>query len=256
MKLQDRVALITAAGSGMGRESALLFASEGAEVVVVDRDGDAAATTVEAILAAGGKAWAATCDVSNVAALREVFDAVEQRHGVLHVLFSHAGTPGAAGLELTEEEWQFSIEVNMKSAFFCTSFGMPLLKKAGGHGAIVYTASASGLVGSRYSPLYSMAKGGIINFMRGVALSGAKEGVRANAICPGPIDTPMLPLFFGRVPGSVADDEIRGFIAAAVPMGRPGLPSEVARVALFLACDDSSFVTGVPIPIDGGLTAA
>jgi NAD(P)-dependent dehydrogenase (short-subunit alcohol dehydrogenase family) len=180
---------------------------------------------------------------------------VEERHGVLHVLYNHAGVPGGAGLELDEDDWQLAIDVNMKSAFFCTELGLPLLRKAGGKGSIIYTSSASGLVGSRYSPLYSMAKGGIVNFMRGVALTVAKEGVRANAICPGPIDTPMLPLFYGRTPGTKVDDEMRGFIANVIPMARAGRPSEVAKVALFLASDDSSYVTGVALPVDGGLTA-
>jgi NAD(P)-dependent dehydrogenase (short-subunit alcohol dehydrogenase family) len=257
VKLADRVALITAAGSGMGRESALLFAREGATVVVVDRDGDAAQRTVDDIAAAGGAASAATCDVSRVDELRALFDRVEQEHGVLHVLFNHAGIPGPAGLDVSEEDWQLAVDVNQKSAFFCTSFGLPLLRKAGGKGSIIFTASTTGLVGSPYSPLYSMTKGAVVNFTRGVAVALASEGIRANAICPGPIETPMLPLFFGRTPSLEArvDDEIRGFIAAAVPMGRPGQPSEIAAAALFLACDDSSFVTGVPLPVDGGFTA-
>jgi NAD(P)-dependent dehydrogenase (short-subunit alcohol dehydrogenase family) len=257
MKLAKRVALVTAAGSGMGREAALLFAQEGAHVIVVDIRGNAAEQTVADVEAAGGSASAAVCDVSSVTALRELFDRVGREHGVLHVLYAHAGIPGAAGLDVTEEEFQLSIDLNMKSAFFCTSLGAPLLRGAEGKGSIIYTSSASGLVGSAYSPLYSMAKGGIVNFTRSVALTLAKDGVRANAICPGPIDTPMLPIFFGRTPssGAAVDDEMRGFIAAAVPMGRPGRASEVAATALWLASDDSSFVTGVALPVDGGLTA-
>ena len=198
--------------------------------------------------------------MASVEQLREMFSRVGNgAHEALHVLYAHAGMPGAAGLDaLTEEEWQgLVIDVNMKSAFFCTSFAAPLLRKAGGKGSIIYTSSASGLVGSMYSPLYSMAKGGIVNFTRAVALALAKDGVRANALCPGPIETPMLPLFFGRTATAEAeiDDEMRGFIAAAVPMGRPGLTGEVAATALWLASDDSSFVTGVALPIDGGLTA-
>jgi NAD(P)-dependent dehydrogenase (short-subunit alcohol dehydrogenase family) len=256
--LAGRVALVTAAGSGMGRASALLFGREGASVVVVDLDTEAAERTVQEIVGAGGKAVAETCDVSNVEQLRGVFQRVDQEFGVLHVLYNHAGTPGAAGLEdVDEAAWQQSIDVNMKSAFFGTAFGIPLLRKADGKGSIIYTASVSGIVGSPYSPLYSMAKGGIANYMRGVALALAKDGIRANCICPGPIDTPMLPVFFGRTPdlAARADDEIRGFVAQAVPMGRPGQPDEIASVALFLASDSSSFVTGVALPVDGGYTA-
>jgi NAD(P)-dependent dehydrogenase (short-subunit alcohol dehydrogenase family) len=256
MKLKGRVALITAAGSGMGRASAELFASEGAHSIVVDRDLEAAERTVKAITDTGGSASAEQTDVSKVDELETLFARVQRDHAVLHVLFNHAGIPGAAGIEMTEAEWQFSVDVNMKSAFFATSFALPLLRKADGHGSVIFTASTTGLVGSPYSPLYSMTKGGVIMFMKGFALMVAKDGIRANAICPGPIETPMLPLFFGRTPteGGV-DAEVRGFIAQAVPVGRPGQPSEIATAALFLASDDSSFVTGVALPVDGGYTA-
>jgi NAD(P)-dependent dehydrogenase (short-subunit alcohol dehydrogenase family) len=256
MKLKGRVALITAAGSGMGRASAELFASEGAHSIVVDRDLEAAERTVKAITDTGGSASAEQTDVSKVDELESLFARVQRDHAVLHVLFNHAGIPGAAGIEMTEAEWQFSVDVNMKSAFFATSFALPLLRKADGHGSVIFTASTTGLVGSPYSPLYSMTKGGVIMFMKGFALMVAKDGIRANAICPGPIETPMLPLFFGRTPteGGV-DAEVRGFIAQAVPVGRPGQPSEIATAALFLASDDSSFVTGVALPVDGGYTA-
>ncbi len=256
MKLKGRVALITAGGSGMGRASAELFASEGAHSIVVDRDLEAAERTVQAITDAGGSASAEQTDVSKVDELESLFARVQRDHGVLHVLFNHAGIPGAAGVEMSEAEWQLSVDVNMKSAFFATSFALPLLRKADGHGSVIFTASTTGLVGSPYSPLYSMTKGGVIMFMKGFALMVAKDGIRANAICPGPIETPMLPLFFGRTPteGGV-DAEVRGFIAQAVPVGRPGQPSEIATAALFLASDDSSFVTGVALPVDGGYTA-
>src|SRR5438552_15544667 len=118
MKLADRVAVITAAGSGMGRAAAVLFAQEGAQVVVVDRDEAAAQQTCHDITSAGGRAWPFQCDVANVGRLRELFAEVESRHGVLHVLYNHAGTPGANGIEIDEDEWTFAIDVNMKSAFF------------------------------------------------------------------------------------------------------------------------------------------
>jgi NAD(P)-dependent dehydrogenase (short-subunit alcohol dehydrogenase family) len=256
MKLASRIALITAAGSGMGREAALLFAREGATVVVVDLDLEAAESTVEDIRSAGGTAVALRCDVSKVDQLREVFAAVEERFGVLHVLYNHAGIPGPGSMDVAEEEWDRAINVNLKGAYYATAFGVPLLQKAEGKGSIIFTASISGLVGSPLSPHYAMTKGGIVLLMKSVALKYAAEGIRANAICPGPVETPMLPAFFGRAPGSSEiDDEIRGFVGGAVPMGRPGLPSEIADAALFLACDDSSFVTGVALPVDGGYTA-
>ncbi len=256
--LADRVAVVTAAGSGMGRASAMLFAEEGATVVVVDLAREAAEAVVGEIEQAGGKAVAETCDVADVAQLKGVFDRIESTFGVLHVLFNHAGIPGPAGIEdVAEEEWHRAIDVNMKSAWFGTAFGLPLLKRAEGKGSLIYTASTSGLVGSTMSPLYAMAKGGIVNFARGVALYAAADGIRANVICPGPIDTPMLPQFFGRTPEAraAADENMPAFMAAAVPMGRAGNPTEIAQAALFLASDASSFITGVPLPVDGGYVA-
>jgi NAD(P)-dependent dehydrogenase (short-subunit alcohol dehydrogenase family) len=256
--LTDRVAVVTAAGSGMGRASAKLFAAEGATVVVVDLSQDAATAVAGEIEQAGGKAIAQTCDVSDTAQLKAVFDLVEKEFGVLHVLFNHAGIPGSAGLEdVSEQDWHHAIDVNMKSAWFGTAYGLPLLKKAEGKGSLIYTASTSGLVGSTMSPLYAMAKGGIVNFARGVALYAAADGVRANVICPGPIDTPMLPQFFGRTEEqrATAAQRMPEFMAAAVPMGRAGDPTEIASAALFLASDASSFITGVPLPVDGGYVA-
>lgn len=256
MKLDNRIALITASGSGMGRESALLFASEGATVVVVDLDLSAAENTLEAIESIGGTAIALQCDVANVEQLRDVFDEVGRRFGVLHVLFNHAGIPGPGGMDVPEDEWDRVVAVNLKSAFYGTSFGIPLLEQAGGKGSIIFTSSVSGLVGSTQSPHYSMTKGGIVMLMKAVALRYAKDGIRANAICPGATDTPMLAQFFGRAPGSAdVDAEIRGFLEAGVPMGRACHASEIARAALYLASDDSSFVTGVALPVDGGYTA-
>jgi NAD(P)-dependent dehydrogenase (short-subunit alcohol dehydrogenase family) len=227
-------------------------------VVVVDLAREAAEAVVAEIEQAGGKAVAETCDVADVAQLKGVFDRIESTFGVLHVLFNHAGIPGPAGIEdVAEEQWHRAIDVNMKSAWFGTAFGLPLLKRAEGKGSLIYTASTSGLVGSTMSPLYAMAKGGIVNFARGVALYAAADGIRANVICPGPIDTPMLPQFFGRTPEAraAADENMPAFMAAAVPMGRAGNPTEIAQAALFLASDASSFITGVPLPVDGGYVA-
>lgn len=256
--LEGRIAVVTAAGSGMGRASAQLFAAEGATVVVVDLDRAAAEAVAGEIEQAGGRAVAEPCDVADVEQLRDVFERVEREFGVLHVLYNHAGIPGPAGIEdVSEEEWERAIGVNLKSAWYGTAFGLPLLRRAGGRGSIIYTASVSGLVGSTLSPLYSMAKGGIVNYTRGIALALAKEGIRANVICPGPIDTPMLPQFFGRTPEAMAHarENISEFMAQAVPMARAGDPTEIAAAALFLASDASSYITGVALPVDGGYTA-
>lgn len=256
MRLSERVAVITAAGSGMGRAAAELFAAEGATVVVADVSEEAANETVAAVEAAGGSAIAVRCDVADVEALRSLFALVEKRYGILHVLYNHAGIPGVGGLEMSEADFQRSIDVNLKSAFFGTSFAMPLLLRANGAASIIYTASTSGLVGSPLSPLYSLTKGGVVLLMKGVALRYAKEGVRANAICPGPTATPMLAQFFGRGPdAAAAEAQIPSFLETAVPMGRAAEPREIANAALWLACDESSYVTGVALPVDGGYTA-
>jgi NAD(P)-dependent dehydrogenase (short-subunit alcohol dehydrogenase family) len=258
MKLAGRIAVVTGAGSGMAHATSVLFAAEGATVVAVDIDQAAADRTVSEIRADGGSAVCHRCDVSDVDQLRDLFAMVERDYGILHVLYNHVGMPGAAGMDLLEKEWQEAIDVNLKSAFFGTQLGLPLLRRAAGQASVIFTASTTGLVGSPYSPVYSAAKGGVVLLAKAFALHVAKEGVRANVICPGPIDTPMLPLFFGRpgTPGeSALTQELAGFIATAVPMGRAGRPEEIARAALFLASDDSSFITGVALPVDGGFTA-
>jgi NAD(P)-dependent dehydrogenase (short-subunit alcohol dehydrogenase family) len=255
-KLDGRIALVTAAGSGMGRAGAVLFAQEGATVVAVDVDPEAAAATVAAIEAGGGSGLALQCDVADEEQIRQVVARVEHEFGVLHVLYNHAGIPGEGGLDLTLEQWRRGIDVNMLGAFFFTSLCAPFLERAGGTGSIVFTASVSGVVGSTMSPLYSMAKGGVVVFAKSVALHLAPRGIRANVICPGPVDTPMLPLFFGRAPGSEnVEAEIAGFMKTVVPLGRAGRAEEIAKAALFLACDDSSYITGVALPVDGGYCA-
>jgi NAD(P)-dependent dehydrogenase (short-subunit alcohol dehydrogenase family) len=258
MKLDGRVALITGAGSGMGRATAVLFAAEGAHVVVDDIRSEAADETVRMIHESGGSATAAYADGTDVGQVTAMIDRIERDLGRLDVVYCHVGMPGAAGMAITEQDWAESVDTNMKSAFFVASRALPLLKRAGGKGSVIFTASATGLVGSPYSPLYSMAKGGVVMLAKALAVHAAADGVRANAICPGPIDTPMLPRFFGRegtAGESGLDDELRAFLAGSVPMGRAGLPEEIASVALFLASDDSSFVTGVALPVDGGITA-
>ena len=253
MRLSERIAVVTGSGSGMGRAVAARLASEGAHVVVVDRDLTAAAQTVEEIAAADGSAEAEVVDVTDRSSLQALFSRVEERHGVLHILHNHVGMPGAAGLEITEEEWTRAIDVNLKSAFFGVATAFELLKRADGHASIILTASTSAIVGSPFSPLYSLAKGALPAFGRSLALMGAPHGIRANVICPGMTDTPMLPTFFGREPGADVADLMEQF-QANVPLGRPAQPEEVASVVAFLASDDASYVTGHTLPIDGGLT--
>ena len=254
-RFEGRVAAVTAGGSGMGRAAALRLAAEGAHVCVVDIDEAAATATAAAARDAGGEAEPYRCDVSSVEQLRGLFRAMEERHGILHVLFNNAGIPGAAGVEVSEEEWEWAVGINLKSAYFASSLAVPLLERAAGHAAIVFNASTGGEVGSDGAPLYGMTKGGVTLLMKSLALTLAPKGIRVNAVMPGPIQTPMLARFFTRQPNPEIEAQIPKLVQRLVPMGRAGLPEEVAAAVAFLAGDDAAFVTGVALPVDGGYLA-
>jgi len=253
-RLEGRVAAVIGGGSGMGRAIARRLADEGAIVHVADLGAAAAESVAAEIRESGETATAHGVDATDTTALRRFFARVEADHGRLHILHNQVGMPGAGGLDVSEEDFARSIDVNVKSAFYGATLGWDLVRKADGKGSITLTASTAALVGSPFSPLYSLTKGALTAFTRALALVGGPEGVRVNIICPGPVDTPMLPTFFGRQPGADIADLMAGFISL-VPMGRPATPEEIAGVVAFLSSDDAGFVTGVTIPIDGGLTA-
>jgi NAD(P)-dependent dehydrogenase (short-subunit alcohol dehydrogenase family) len=252
--LDGKVAVITASGSGMGRASALKMTAEGAHVVVADIDEAAAAETVDMAVDAGGSASAHPVDVSDVAQIADLFAAVDRDHGRLDVLFAHAGIPGPPGIaDVSEEDFDRTLDINLKSMFFSVARAIPVMEKAPS-GSIIMTASVTGVVGSPFAPLYSLTKGGVVVFAKSAALHLAPK-IRVNVICPGPVDTPMLPRFFGREPGADVSDLMQGFLDASVPLRRPAQPTEIGDVVLFLASDMSSFVTGVTMPVDGGFLA-
>jgi NAD(P)-dependent dehydrogenase (short-subunit alcohol dehydrogenase family) len=253
-RLEDRVAAVVGGGSGMGRATSLRLAAEGAHVYVADLADQSAAAVAKEVADAGGSALPWLLDATDTGALREFYAEIDRAHGRLHVLHDQVGMPGAGGIDVGEDDFQRSIDVNVKSAFYVATLGYELVKRADRKGSITLTASTAALIGSPFSPLYSLTKGALTAFGRALALVGGPDGVRVNVICPGPVDTPMLPTFFGRDPGADVADLMSGFVGL-VPLGRPATPEEIAGVVAFLASDDAGFVTGVTIPIDGGLTA-
>ncbi|MER6975836.1 SDR family NAD(P)-dependent oxidoreductase [Streptomyces carpinensis] len=252
MKLNNKVALVTAGASGMGRAGSELFAAEGAHVIVVDVNAEAATEVVKGITDKGGSARAAVVDVRDLNALKQLADEVMAEHGRVDILYNNVGIPGAAGLDLTPEEWDTGLEINGRASFFLSSYLTDALK-ASGNASVIFTSSTSGLIGSPFSPMYSFTKGGIIALVRSMALAMAPDGIRVNAIAPGSVETPGLPGFFRASPEETEKRKAAFF--AQIPLGRAAQPEEIAQVALFLASDMSSFVTGVTIPVDGGLTA-
>ena len=254
--LAGRVAVITAAGSGMGREAALRFAGEGAHVVAIDIDEGAAAGLVDDIGQAGGRAESLTVDMTDLGQIEDAVRRIESTHGRIDVLFNHAGAAGPRGFDFDEEVWRFQDDLNLRAPIFMTKAAYPLMQRSERGASMIFTASVSAVIASRNSPVYSALKAGVVGFMRCMAAIGGPEGMRANAILPGATETPMLQQFFSA-PGETEDvlEQRLASFKQAVPLGRFARPQEVAELALFLASDRSSFVTGVAIPIDGGYVA-
>ena len=252
MRLQDKVALITGAGSGIGRQAALRFAAEGAAVVAVDLDGDAAAETATQVEHTGGRATAMRADVSRDEDCAAMVAAAESTYGGLHILFNNAGVmvPGDDDAETTDEAvWDLTMGVNAKGVFLGCKHGIPALRRTGG-GSIINTASFVALMGAATPQIaYTASKGAVLALTRELAVIHAREGIRANALCPGPLRTELLMRFLDT-------EEKRQRRLVHIPLGRFGEATEIAEAALFLASDESSFVTGADFVVDGGITAA
>jgi NAD(P)-dependent dehydrogenase (short-subunit alcohol dehydrogenase family) len=251
-RLSDKVALITGAGSGIGRVAAELFAAEGASVLVADVVADAAGATVAAIAAKGGRAAAVTVDVADETQVVDMVATCVEAFGGLHVLFNNAGIfPDDDGgvLDTPPSTWDRVMQVNLKGVWLGCRAAVPAMVNSGG-GSIVNVASFVALMGAATAQVaYTASKGGVLAFTRELAVEYARSGIRANALCPGPIDTPLLaPL--------MADPARKQRRLVHIPLGRLGRPEEIARAALFLASDDSSFMTGSALVVDGGITAA
>jgi NAD(P)-dependent dehydrogenase (short-subunit alcohol dehydrogenase family) len=257
-RLDGKVAMITGAGSGMGRAAARLFAAEGASVVVAEVNAETGRAVEREIADAGHAAVFAQCDVSRADQVQSAVAAARERFGALHVLYNNAGLwypargnyrPGVTDAPsplLEENIWDQTINVNLKGTYLCCKYGIPAMREAGG-GAIINVSSIAALrVGRGASDAYTAAKGGIMTMTRTLAVEHAQYDIRCNCIFPGAIKTPLV--------GELTPEQERA-TAASIPLGRWGQPEDVARMALFLASDESSWITGQFFVVDGGFTA-
>lgn len=253
MILKDRVAIVTGAGSGIGRASAAIIAREGAHVVVADRNADAAQSTVADIEAAGNSAEALVLDVTDDAALSDGLSSVLARHGRIDILHNHAGAQVEGDLETVSiEGFDRSWDLNVRAHFMAARLVMPAMKAAG-RGAIVNTSSSSGILYDREMIAYTTSKHAVIAMTRQMAGDYAKFGVRVNALCPGWVDTPFNDPFIRQMGGR---EELEAYIRRKVPLGRFGSTDEIAEAVLFLVSDRSSYMTGQVLVIDGGETVS
>ncbi|MCL5292086.1 MAG: glucose 1-dehydrogenase [Actinobacteria bacterium] len=247
VRLEGKVAVITGSGRGQGREAALLFSREGAKVAVFDIDGSLAGETSRLVTKEGGESFCLTGDVSNPEDVRRLMDGAAERFGQIDILYNNAGVflPDLddevvnAPLDVVDR----ILDVNLKGVFYCCKYGIPHLL-AGDGGSIINTASGLGLKGGSVAPAYSASKGGVIALTRNIAVTYGRQGIRANAICPALVNTPMIDYYFRFA--------TRQELGTAYPLGRIGEPIDTALLALYLASDESSWVTGAIIPIDGG----
>jgi NAD(P)-dependent dehydrogenase (short-subunit alcohol dehydrogenase family) len=252
MRLTGKTALITGGNSGIGRATALLFAREGAAVVITARDQARGQAVRREIEQAGGEALFIPCDVSSAEQCRRSVEETARAFGRLDILFNNAGVfyPHTT-LDCTEEEWDRQIDINLKGTFLMCKYALPHMIAQGG-GVIVNNSSGWGLVGGDAAVAYCASKGGVVLLTKAMAIDHGRQGIRVNCICPGDVETPMLP-DDARQRGMEWEDYLAG--AANRPMGRVGTAEEIAKSVLFLACDDSSFMTGAALVVDGGGTA-
>jgi NAD(P)-dependent dehydrogenase (short-subunit alcohol dehydrogenase family) len=247
--LAGRVAIVTGAASGIGRATANVFASEGAQMVLADLDAKAGQAAAREIVASGGQAVFVRTDVRRASDCRRLVERAGGEFGALHVLVNSAGVIRRANVvDLPESDWDLVMDVNLKSTFLIAKLAIPLMAKAGG-GSIVNVASGWGLVGGPRAAAYCASKGGVVLLTKAMAIDHGPEKIRVNCICPGDTDTPML-----RDEARQLGEPEAQFLAGSArrPLGRIGAPEEVARAILFLASDAASYVTGTSLVVDGG----
>jgi len=259
MRLANKIGIVTAAGSGMGRAGVIRFAREGAAVAVVDLDQAAVNAAVAEIAAMGGKAIGIACDLRDDENARRIVKETANAFGGLDFVWNHVGHPGPAAVEgIDMADYEMAMDLNIRTVLVTTEAALPELRARGG-GSLLYTASTSGLRGSAFSPVYSAAKFGIVGMVRSMAKRYAPEKIRVNAVCPGPTDTPMLRVFVSRPDQQSTQGEDKESLvaqyAASNPMGRAARPEDVANAALFLVSDEASYVSGAALPVDGAATA-
>lgn len=251
MRLQGKVAVITGAGGGMGRVAAELFARQGAQIAVADVNVEGGEETVDNVMEAGGDAFFVRANVADEEQVRHLMDSTVERYGALHVLYNNAGImpdEDAAVTEMTEEIWARVMDINLKGAAFCCKHAIPHMIASGG-GSIINIASFVALLGCTVpQDVYTMSKGGLISLTKSLAVQYAKRGVRANAICPGPIETPLLRQLW-------TSEEARILRLNRIPLGRFGTADDIVYLGIYLASDESSWTTGAVMVVDGGITS-
>lgn len=254
MRLQNKLAIVTAAASGMGKSGVLRFAREGARVAAIDINAEGLKALDEEAKRAGFDLVTIRADLANADEAKGSIDEAAERLGGADVLWAHAGVPGPGSVEdLDLGAYEKAVTLNVTSAVLAAGQVARHMRARGG-GSILFTASVSGLVGSMFSPIYSTCKFAVVGLAKSLAQRYAPDNIRVNVVCPGLSDTPMMPGFIGRSgdPEEMAANEKK--LLAAVPLGRLGRADEIANAALWLLSDEASFVTGVALPVDGGYT--
>jgi len=252
MKLEEKVALITGGATGIGRAAAILFAREGARVAIADINEKDAQETVQIIKQDGGDAFFTHVDLVNVRGIEKMVEVTVATYGKIDIFYHNAGIAGPGFMELTtEEEYDRTMDLHLKAGFFGAKFAAPEIKKAGG-GSILFTCSGLGLRPSSQSPVYSASKAGLIMLARALAVALAKDGIRVNAVCPGPLSTtPLWQDVLSRNPDTVPEEYARMNLQNR-PIKRFGTTEEMAQAALYLVSPEASYITGIALPVDGG----